>query len=302
MTYPKDVLPRIGTAWAPAACGELVEGVIGDQAFLISCPIDLYSRARVCLYPRESFSPSQSQNPWPKACQAIDAALKLWQGDAWEATLEIESSIPQGKGMASSTADIGAALAATALALGRVPDPVEIAQLAVGVEPTDSTLFPELTIFDHVQGSIYNAVGKPPPLKVMVFDWGGLIDSHDWYQSDSPFLPVLKQQSPLAARALELIRDGVRLGDGKLLAEGATLSALLHQTILYKPDLGNVARYARELGAFGITIAHSGTVAGLAFPPMHRDALAAVAVAVAREFPVIEYLGTYNIIGGGLCW
>jgi L-threonine kinase len=303
MIYRKGELPRMGTAFAPAACGELVEGVIGDQAFLVSCPINLYSRAKVCLYPKGTCTkPVESEDAWPKARQAVDAALNAWQKDVWEAILEIESSIPQGKGMASSTADIGAALAATALALGRVPDPVEITQLAVGIEPTDSTLFPQLTIFDHVEGSVHNTIGKPPPLQVMVFDWGGQIKSDDWYSSDSPWLALLKQQSPLAVQALELLRDGVRLGDGHVFAQGATLSALLHQSILYKPHLSDVARYARERGALGVTIAHSGTVAGLVFPPIYRSTIAKVAEAISREFSMIEYLGTYDIIGGGICW
>ena len=302
MIYRKADLPRMGTAFAPAACGELVEGIIGDQAFLVSCPISLYSRATVCLYPKGTSSSPQPNDPWPKAWQAVNAALRAWQGDTWDATLNIESSIPQGKGMASSTADIGAALAATALALNRVPDPVEITQLAVEIEPTDSTLFPELTVFDHVRGSLHNTIGKPPPLQVMVFDWGGHIESDDWYSDNSPWLSILKQQSSLAVQALELIRDGVRLSSGKVLTQGATLSALLHQSILYKPYLGNVARYVRERGALGITIAHRGTVAGLIFPPMRRNTITKVAKAVNQEFPMIEYLGTYDIISGGICW
>ena len=305
MTFEQTVIPKRGTAWAPGACGELVEGLIGDQAFLVSCPINLYSKAKVCLYPSGHGQGTQFQNSdtrWPKARQAIAAALEAWEEDAWAVDLEIESSIPLGKGMGSSTADIGAALAATALALGRVPDPVEITQFAVRTEPTDSTIFPELTIVDHIQGSILSGIGKPPPLQVMVFDWGGEISSDNWYQDNSPFLPIVREQGPLIARALEMIRQGVRWGDGNMIAQGATLSALLHQAILHKQELGSVARYAREQGAYGVTIAHSGTVAGMIFPPMTQTCIEKVADAISREFSMVQYLGTYELIAGGIRW
>ncbi len=303
MRKAKSKSPKTGEALAPGACGELVEGLIGDQAFLVSCPIDLYSKAKVCLYPRGSCPDSSQKNDnWPKARQAVTAALSAWQENDWEVCLEIKSTIPRSKGMASSTADIGAAVAATALALGRIPDPVEITELAVSIEPTDSTLFSELTIFDHVTGSLYNGIGKPPPLQVMVLDWGGEIESADWYQADSPTQQILERQSPGAVRALELIRQGVRQGDADMLAKGATLSALLHQAILHKPNLGELASFARQQGTLGITVAHSGTVAGLLYPPMTKSSSENVARILSHEFPQLRYLGTYNLIGGGLRW
>jgi L-threonine kinase len=303
MRKAKNKWPKMGVALAPGACGELVEGLIGDQAFLVSCPIDLYSKAKVSLYPRGSCPDSnQKSDNWPKARQAVTAALSAWQENNWEFCLDIESTIPRSKGMASSTADIGAAVAATALALGRIPDPLKITQLAVSIEPTDSTLFPELTIFDHVTGSLYSRIGKSPPLQVMVFDWGGEIESANWYQVDSPMQQILERQSLGAVGALELIRQGVRQGNANMLAEGATLSALLHQAILHKPNLGELASFARQKGALGITVAHSGTVAGLLYPPIAKSSAENIADSLSHKFPQLQYLGTYSLIGGGLRW
>ena len=47
-------------------------------------------------------------------------------------------------------------------------DPVETPN-TVGIEPTDSN-FSDL--HPTVEGSVHNTIGKPPPLQVMVFDWG----------------------------------------------------------------------------------------------------------------------------------
>ncbi len=41
--------PGIGTAHVPCTCGELVQGVLEGEPFLVSCPIDRYSRVRVCV-------------------------------------------------------------------------------------------------------------------------------------------------------------------------------------------------------------------------------------------------------------
>ncbi len=51
--------------------------------------------------------------------------------------------------MASSTADIAATAVATAHHLGHLLDEPTLARLCVALEPTDSTLFRQLTLFDH---------------------------------------------------------------------------------------------------------------------------------------------------------
>ncbi|NMB25796.1 MAG: hypothetical protein GX986_09735 [Firmicutes bacterium] len=318
MKSPVTGIPLTGTALAPAACGELVEGAMGpdaNQDFLVSCPIALYNKATVHLYPKRELkgmdpypsghSKRSKAHPrgYPKAYRAINIALKAWwPQNEWEPILEIESNIPLGKGMASSTADIGAALAATALALGQTPDPLEITKLAVQVEPTDSTLFPQLTVFDHIKGNLHVPLGTPPPLMIMAFDWGGQIASDNWYRAGYSLLPRSKHQSSLAIEALELIRKGLVQQEAKILAAGATLSAFAHQSILHKEGLRELTRCASRQGALGVTVAHSGTVAGLIFPPVEAEYATAVAQELNQAFPNLRYLGTYRFIGGGIRW
>ncbi len=63
--------------------------------------------------------------------------------------ITLHSTIPVAKGMASSTADIAATAVATAHHLGHLLDEPTLARLCVALEPTDSTLFRQLTLFDH---------------------------------------------------------------------------------------------------------------------------------------------------------
>lgn len=291
----------------PAACGELVQGAIGSQDFLVSCPIDLYNEVTVNLYPcsRSNFCERKRCREygknWSKAHRAVERALKMWAAEQWTASLEIRSSIPIGKGMASSTADIAAAVAATALALGREPEPEEIARLAVEIEPTDSTIFPALTVFDHRHGRFHASLGTPPPLQVVVVDWGGRIDT-EAYNRTFDLADKTRRQGPFVAEALGLIQSGIEEQRGDLIAAGASLSAFLHQSILYKPHLGALAAMAREHGALGVTVAHSGTVAGFLFERIEERAARRLYDILASIYPQLSYMGTYRLIGGGLQW
>lgn len=59
-------------------------------------------------------------------------------------SIGLQSVIPYGKGMASSTADISAVCQATAIALGKRLTDMDIAQIALSIEPSDATFLKEL--------------------------------------------------------------------------------------------------------------------------------------------------------------
>ncbi|MGM9571485.1 MAG: GHMP kinase, partial [bacterium] len=71
--------------------------------------------------------------------------------------------------------------------------------------------------------------------------------------------------------ALDLVIRGIKEQNGQLLAKGSTLSALAHQSILSKPNLEEILAEVLKLGAWGINIAHSGTVIGVLFDPAFLD-------------------------------
>ena len=69
-------------------------------------------------------------------------------------SLNINSQIPVGKGMASSTADIGATIKATLSMLGKSLTGEEISKLAVKIEATDSLLLNRHSIFNPLTADI----------------------------------------------------------------------------------------------------------------------------------------------------
>jgi len=224
--------------------------------------------------------------------------------------LRILSDLPRAKGMASSTADIAATVCALAQALGKRLEPWEVARIALSVEPSDSLMFPGLALFDHRSGRVYEDLGPAPPLEVVVLDFGGTVDTLTYnrhYRADLLRGMVAEHQEALAAVKAGLRRGNLAdIGGAATLQRGnladiggaATLSARAHQRILYKPQLETVIGLAREVGALGVNVAHSGTVIGVLFDPAQADG-PALAAYLAAHLPGLESISLNRMVGGG---
>ncbi|MTI82036.1 MAG: GHMP kinase [Firmicutes bacterium] len=248
-----------GTASAPGSCGELVQGSIAGQPFLISCPINIHSQITVQL---------SADLPRSGQFKKIDQALQLFLKEnfpefGW--LVSRKSMLPPGKGMASSTADIAASLAATAKALGVDITPEQIAQLALQVEPSDGVMFNELCYFDYLKGTTYRYLGDPPRAEVILLDPGGTVDTVAFNNNSSlKKLNIAKETQ--VKEALDLVKGGIEMQDIEMIGRGSTISALANQRILPKPELPEVIKWGQSFNAAGVVIAHSGTVMGLIIP------------------------------------
>ncbi|MCL4424033.1 MAG: GHMP kinase [Firmicutes bacterium] len=310
-------------ASCPGSCGELVQGQLDGVDFLVTCPIDLFARAE--------FAPAAAggerlQGAGWKTMAAVRSFLKrAGYTGGWQVT--VSSAVPVGKGMASSTADITAALGAATLFLceafwspgldrwrsahGMIPEefpdapagcayvPASIAGTALAVEPTDGLMFPGIVLFDHRRGIWLEPLGEPPPLEVLVFDQGGHVETISFNQR-ADFQEQNRAKSELVARALELVRDGLQRKDPLAIGAGATLSALANQTMLPKEGLEVILQLSKEVGALGVNVAHSGSVFGLLLDPRRQDG-PDLASYLAHRIPG-RFLGRYGVIGGGIRW
>ncbi|MBO8138068.1 MAG: GHMP kinase [Desulfotomaculum sp.] len=250
----------MGWASAPGSCGELVQGTVDGMHFLISCPIEMYSQIGIQL---------DEQNPRSSGFPKIDRALKIYLKKlnimhmGWKVTRT--SCLPPGKGMASSTADIAAALGAAAGALNVKITPWEIARLALQVEPSDGVMFRGVYLFDYKRGTTCIKLGRMPRTNIILLDPGGTVDTLTFNRY--PRLGYLNRvKEPVVREAMDLVCRGIQQQDIEMIGRGATASALANQMILPKKDLPEVVNWSRELGAAGVVIAHSGTVMGLIMP------------------------------------
>ena len=286
---------RRASASAPGTCGELAQGMLDGVLCMVTCPVDMRSVATVELTPGEGrvIAPEDS----PKALQAVKVALRYLDEPGLNARLWLNSRLPRGKGMASSTADVAAAIAATASATGRELSPAQIAGIALEVEPSDGVMFPDVIIFDHIRGSVARPLGHPPPMRVVVLDFGGVVDTLSHNNSDRG--DALAGQSPKMADAVGLISRGIRFRDPALIGDGATISAVANQEISFNPHLDAVLGLYRQAGSVGVNVAHSGTVIGMLFPD--ECGLAERAAAMAQDrLPGLESVLQCRLEGGGV--
>jgi len=268
-----------GKACCPASCGEIVQGNIDGRDFLVTCPISLYTEVTVELIPEKCktgpfytqrcLNGSGDYNESPdkynfKSYLAARKTLQFFGITEFEPVVAINSQIPRGIGLSSSTADITAACMAAAAALGKSISPDAIADIAISIEPSDGIMYRGAVIFDHIRGTWRESLGAIPDMDVYIIDTGEIVDTGEFNSRKD--LPVLnkKKEAPVA-EAIETARKAIINGDIKLLGEAMEKSAAAHQEILYKPHLNGIIETAAKFGAVGVNIAHSGSAIGMFF-------------------------------------
>ncbi|NLW23846.1 MAG: hypothetical protein GXY91_01110 [Clostridia bacterium] len=281
---------------APGTCGELVQGMLNDINVHITCPINLYSQVGIQLNNSQNLTITDPKKT--KVLQAVTKTMLHLTGKIWGAHIEINSQILEAKGMASSTADISAAIFATGKVLGYTLSSSEIAKIALSIEPSDGLFFPGIVAFDHVRGKFYKKIGKAPNLDILVFDYGGEVDTIKFNQR--PDLQEKNRNNELTIKkAFRLVEEGIKTQNNSLIAQGSTISALTNQNIILKPGLEKILELALKEGALGINIAHSGTLLGIFIEPdkveeseLHKK--------ITKEFSFIKFIGKYKLINGGI--
>ncbi|MDP6227822.1 MAG: GHMP kinase [Dehalococcoidia bacterium] len=283
------------TVRAPGVCGELVQGMLGDAHFLVTCPIDLFSEVRVTLH--HGGPGVEAPADCPKSAAALTATLAHLGRADLGARLSVRSAIPRSKGMGSSSADVAATIAAAGLALGTKLLPDLVARIAASVEPTDGIMFPGIALMDHREGRILEALGPPPPMEIIALDFGGTVDTVEFNSVDRR--SVWRSIGTEVDRALELVKDGLRRGDPGTIGEGATISARASQRVSPKPRMPAVLEFAGAAGAVGVNVGHSGTIIGVLLDAGARQGEAVLQQA-RQAFPDAKAIHRFRLTGGGL--
>ena len=271
----------------PATCGELFQGSLDGEACLVSCPINLYSRAT---------STHRQSETLPPEMRKTRQALQLFaERTGQKIDIKLHNPLPSGRGYGTSTADIGAALFCAGRMLQFDLSARDAANIAVQVEPTDSTLFNGLTLFDHRTGRFHEFLGEAPPAWLLILDPGGMVDSQDFNAQD--WKEALRRLAPHHRLAFNLLQQGIANADLLAIGEAASLSASHHQAILFNPLVDLALSLRKKIGAAGVCRAHSGTIVGMIFPA-DIDQEAACAE-ISRHLDCSIHIKTGNLIGGG---
>jgi len=255
-----------GVGRAFGTCGELAQGQFDSgEDFLITLPVDMWSEVQVTIdvissKVRGGLQPRDSQKT--KTSLAIRKALDYLGFPNWGATFQSQSDLPEGKGMASSSADIVAACRAVSAALNLPLSAEEISRIAISIEPTDGVMYEGSVCYNHRAGNLLETLGKLPPANLLVLDFGNQVDTVAFNQIPKNYTAA---ELDKINQAHELVKTGIQMQDLAQIGLGATLSAEVNQRILPKPHFEKIIRIMREHNANGVCAAHSGTVLGLLF-------------------------------------
>jgi uncharacterized protein involved in propanediol utilization len=289
---------RVGRGEIHAHHGEIVQGMFYScdgtvEHGLVTLPCTLF-RTSVRFRPLRSGPLTVEPGDRARARAAARLTLDALGRTGWGGSIRIESNVPVQWGCGSSTTDVLATIRAVADAFGAVLDPAWIAGLAVAAETaSDSLMFGpgRAVLFAQRRGRVLMDLGGPlPPVRVLGFNTEG---EHGVATLSLPPVPYTVWEIEAYRTILGLLRRAVERQDAALLGRVATASTLLMQRHRPKRQMPELLRLAREAGALGVQVAHSGTVAGFLFAPgaaadagieRARDGLGRLGVPESWEF------------------
>ena len=279
----------------PGTCGELFQGILEDIPCLVSCPIDKKVRLEVslCRGPSMMMLPAGME----KTRRSLEEAVRRFGLSSFFITVRKKNPLPEGRGYASSTADILGALYGLAELSGYSLTPEEATSIAVSVEPTDSLAWPGLALLDHREGRMMRMLGCPPPMDVLVIDSGGFVDTEEFNRRD--ILPVLRRHAGLYEEACSMLSRGISEGDVSAIGRASAMSALASSSFLPKDGLKEILEIGRSFGSPGICTAHSGTLVGVLLDPSSEDGWGGLVGALRKFLPEGTTIAHHRIVSGG---
>jgi uncharacterized protein involved in propanediol utilization len=264
---------RVGVGTAHGTFGELLQGALpgpgavdGEGRFLVTLPVARWSSARFELRPPGSgltVSP-----PWKTKAAALAAALLAELGGPPDGSLVLTGSLPEGKGLASSSADLVATARAVSAIVKRSVPARRLGAMLAAIEPTDGVMHPGIVAFDHRRGVHLRTLGRLPSLQVVAVDQGGAVDTVAFNLRAAGFGPAERRQY---ADLLERLSRAVADRDPAAVGAISTRSAELNQSRMPNRNIVALRDICRSVGGLGLVACHSGTMVGILLDPRRED-------------------------------
>lgn len=257
-------LAETGTGKAFGTFGELLQGVMSecDLDFLVTFPIACFARATFI----SDFSRSDVEvSPSFKSKSKKTAELLLQKFDLHPGgRLVIESDIPVGKGLASSSADLVATARAISACFHLSLTEEQMEGVIRLIEPSDGVMYPGVVSFYHKRVQLREYIGTLPPLTVASLDEGGQVDTIQFNKIPKPYSAEEKKKFD---RLLNTITKAIRDQDIEMIGNVATQSAILNQMLRPKKYLHDMIQICDEVDGLGILATHSGSCLGILLSP-----------------------------------
>ncbi|EQE00946.1 GHMP kinase [Clostridioides difficile] len=280
----------------PASCGEFVQGIIDDEEYLCSYAIDMYSKVYI---EEKLVDINLGRYKSRLAIEKVFEKFNLPKKYTKNISLNINSKIPVGKGMASSTADIGATIKATLSLIDKDLSSEEISKLAAEIEPTDSIFIDKNSIFNPLNGTVIKYLGNLTNAKVVILEPNKVLDTMK-IRLRQDYNKLKVENKEVIKKSFALLEEGLKKNNLSLVGEACTLSSLANENIEKKEDLNEIIKISKKYGAYGVNIAHSGTVVGILIDKFMNDKKMIDALCESNINSVYNKIYTQNIINGGI--
>jgi uncharacterized protein involved in propanediol utilization len=260
----------VGCGCSIAHHGEILQGVFAGadgrlHRGLVTLPCEVLRS--VAVFDARAGGDLAVEPAWRvKALEAARLTLAYLGWPQASGVLTVRANIPVCWGLGSSTSDVLATIRAVAHSHRRSLTAESEAALAVRAEAaSDSVMFEDRTVlFGQREGLILEDLGSALP----ALDVLGLSLDPTGRGVDTLRLPPAEYSHAEIDQfetLLKQLRHGVAMADAQTVGLVASASARINQRHLAKPHFDLLERLVEAVGAVGLQVAHSGSVAGFLF-------------------------------------
>lgn len=244
--------------------GELIQGPYqhdGEQHIsLISLPVKKYS----CMHfthglPADAAASLAHKS---KCRQAIELYLALHGLALPPGRWGHDSELLEGKGMASSTADLVATIRCLDAVFGRASTAETITAILRRIERSDSVFLDRYALYLSARQQVVHTFHHRPSFYACYIDEGNSIDTE---RAAPTLLETYRAYRSAYETNLQHACDAFASDDLARIAACATVSACLGQNAIAKRHLGSLRARQAQFGADGIFVAHTGSLLGYLF-------------------------------------
>lgn len=259
-------------ASSPTICSGICHGTLGElfqgpyllegrlHISLISLPVKKYSF--VHFVSGEACAIDTNFAGKEKSRRAIDLYLALHQRCLPQGKWIYDSELMQGKGMASSTADIVATIRCLDSIFATRTPADSLTRILRDIERSDSVFLDAYALYLSAEQEVIQCFAGDPQFHACYIDEGGVIDTE---KTSKALLAHYERNLEAYMNNLERAVAAFLDGDKAEIAHCATVSAVLAQDVIPKRNLGILLSQQRRYQADGIVVAHTGSLLGYLF-------------------------------------
>ncbi|CDF57286.1 serine/threonine protein kinase [Thermobrachium celere] len=264
------------SAVAYGSLGEVLQGNYNGVDVLCSFPVNLYTR--VYLLKQDGYIDDNI-----KTYSFIKEISKIWKIEL-NYKVSIESNIPKMKGFASSTADILAAYLALIKEHRRQFDIDEFVKASINVEPTDSIIFSNATLFDYKTGNFRMSLGEYFKFYCICFEGKEGVDTLRFNREVKVPLERVDDLVPI-------LKEAVKEKSTEKLSYVSTESIKRNQRRLSYTYLDDILKLCRCCDGYGIIGAHSGNMLSIIYDDREKRDFYLKRISSNIKFYPLETLG-----------